>query len=69
MFGKLGYSAVSGLLLFPEQRGSCTLKPMAPSCRRADPYRFKLGVVPNTGNEPPPFGDRLWALPHSELWT
>jgi len=23
MFGKLVYSAVSGLIIFPEQRGSC----------------------------------------------
>lgn len=31
--------------------------------------RFKAGVVVNTGSERLPFGDRLWAMPVSGLWT
>lgn len=31
--------------------------------------RFAMGVVLYTGREPLPFGDRLWALPYSALWT
>ena len=31
--------------------------------------RFALGVVLYTGTTPLPFGDRLWALPYSSLWT
>ncbi len=31
--------------------------------------RFTLGVVLYTGTTPLPFGDRLWALPYSSLWT
>lgn len=31
--------------------------------------RFALGVVLYTGTTPLPFGDRLWALPSSSLWT
>lgn len=31
--------------------------------------RFTLGVVFHTGTEALPFGDRLWALPYSALWT
>jgi hypothetical protein len=31
--------------------------------------RFALGVVFYTGKQPLPFGDRLWALPYSALWT
>ena len=31
--------------------------------------RFALGVVLYTGRRPLPFGDRLWALPYSALWT
>jgi predicted AAA+ superfamily ATPase len=31
--------------------------------------RFTLGVLLYTGHDPVPFGDRLWALPLSALWT
>jgi uncharacterized protein len=31
--------------------------------------RFKLGVVVHTGPETLPFGQGLWALPVSALWT
>jgi predicted AAA+ superfamily ATPase len=31
--------------------------------------RFKGGVVLNTGSQTLPFGDRLWALPVSALWS
>ena len=31
--------------------------------------RFSLGVVLHTGTEAVPFGDRLWGLPYSALWT
>ncbi|WP_193607533.1 ATP-binding protein [Nocardioides lijunqiniae] len=31
--------------------------------------RFALGVVLYTGTQPLPFGDRLWALPYSAMWT
>jgi hypothetical protein len=31
--------------------------------------RFTLGVVLYTGREPVRFGERLWALPLSALWT
>jgi uncharacterized protein len=31
--------------------------------------RFKLGIVMHTGSETLPFGDGLWALPASALWT
>ncbi len=31
--------------------------------------RFRTGVVVHTGPETLPFGDRLWALPASALWT
>lgn len=31
--------------------------------------RFALGVVLYTGKQPLPFGDRLWALPYSALWS
>lgn len=31
--------------------------------------RFTLGVVFHTGPAALPFGDRLWALPYSTLWT
>ena len=31
--------------------------------------RFALGVLLYTGTTPLPFGDRLWALPYSCLWT
>lgn len=31
--------------------------------------RFAMGVVLYTGRQPLPFGDRLWALPYSALWT
>jgi predicted AAA+ superfamily ATPase len=32
-------------------------------------HRFAMGVVLYTGNQPLPFGDRLWALPYSALWS
>jgi predicted AAA+ superfamily ATPase len=32
-------------------------------------HRFRIGVLFYTGGEPLPFGDRLWALPYSALWT
>lgn len=31
--------------------------------------RFAMGVVLYTGKQPLPFGDRLWALPCSALWS
>lgn len=31
--------------------------------------RFSMGVVFYTGKQPLPFGDRLWALPYSALWS
>jgi predicted AAA+ superfamily ATPase len=31
--------------------------------------RFKAGVVVNTGAETLPFGDRLWAMPVTGLWS
>jgi uncharacterized protein len=31
--------------------------------------RFRLGVLLYSGSQPLPFGDRLWALPLSSLWT
>lgn len=31
--------------------------------------RFTLGVVLHTGTDALPYGDRLWALPYSALWT
>lgn len=31
--------------------------------------RFRAGVVLHTGSQTLPFGDRLWALPLSSLWT
>ena len=31
--------------------------------------RFAMGVVLCTGTQPLPFGDRLWALPYSAMWT
>lgn len=31
--------------------------------------RFTAGIVLYTGTEPLPFGDRLWALPYSALWS
>jgi hypothetical protein len=31
--------------------------------------RFTMGVVLYTGKQPLPFGDRLWALPYSALWS
>lgn len=31
--------------------------------------RFSLGVLLYTGKDPLPFGERLWALPFSALWT
>lgn len=31
--------------------------------------RFAMGVVLHTGTEAVPFGDRLWALPYSALWS
>lgn len=31
--------------------------------------RFAMGVVLYTGKQPLPFGDRLWALPYSALWS
>jgi len=31
--------------------------------------KFKAGVVLNTGSQTLPFGDRLWAVPVSALWT
>jgi predicted AAA+ superfamily ATPase len=31
--------------------------------------RFQAGVVVHTGGETLPFGDRLWAIPVSALWT
>ena len=31
--------------------------------------RFSLGVVLYTGRDPLPFGDRMWALPYSALWS
>lgn len=31
--------------------------------------RFAMGVVLYTGIQPLPFGDRLWALPYSALWS
>jgi len=31
--------------------------------------RFSLGVVLHTGTQAVPFGDRLWALPYSAMWT
>ena len=31
--------------------------------------RFQAGVVVHTGTETLPFGDRLWAVPASGLWT
>lgn len=31
--------------------------------------RFSLGVLLYTGKDPLPFGDRLWALPFSALWS
>jgi predicted AAA+ superfamily ATPase len=31
--------------------------------------RFTMGVVFYTGREPLPFGERLWALPYSALWS
>ncbi|MEP6760481.1 MAG: ATP-binding protein [Sporichthyaceae bacterium] len=31
--------------------------------------RFTMGVVLYAGTQPLPFGDRLWALPYSALWT
>lgn len=31
--------------------------------------RFTIGVLLYTGPDVIPFGDRLWALPHSALWT
>ncbi|HRD60556.1 MAG TPA: ATP-binding protein [Nocardioides sp.] len=31
--------------------------------------RFRLGVLLYTGNQPLPFGDRLWALPLESLWS
>jgi predicted AAA+ superfamily ATPase len=31
--------------------------------------RFRAGVVVHTGPETLPFGDRLWAIPTSALWT
>ena len=31
--------------------------------------RFTLGVVLYTGREALPFGNRLWALPYSALWS
>ncbi|WP_148046108.1 hypothetical protein [Nocardioides marmoriginsengisoli] len=31
--------------------------------------RFSLGVVFYTGTKPLPFGERLWALPYSALWS
>jgi uncharacterized protein len=31
--------------------------------------RFRAGVVVHTGPETLPFGDRLWAIPASALWT
>ncbi|WP_121257976.1 ATP-binding protein [Nocardioides ferulae] len=31
--------------------------------------RFAMGVVLYTGRQPLPFGDRLWALPYSALWS
>ncbi|WP_426565340.1 ATP-binding protein [Angustibacter sp. McL0619] len=31
--------------------------------------RFTLGVVLHTGRDAVPFGDRLWALPYSALWS
>lgn len=37
LFGKLACSAVSGLMRFPEQGGSCALKPVALPRRHADP--------------------------------
>jgi len=31
--------------------------------------RFRAGVVVHTGPDTLPFGDRLWAVPVSALWT
>lgn len=31
--------------------------------------RFSLGVVFYTGTQALPFGERLWALPYSALWS
>ncbi len=31
--------------------------------------RFAMGVVLYAGKQPLPFGDRLWALPYSALWS
>lgn len=31
--------------------------------------RFTVGIVLYTGKQPLPFGDRLWALPYSALWS
>lgn len=31
--------------------------------------RFSLGIVLYTGRDPLPFGDRMWALPYSALWS